>query len=214
MEVIEYVVYYSALFVCSSAITYAIWTRVRVILLRQSILEIRQGLFLAALDHRAFQDPGYVATRRHLNLLAETANHLSMANMVYLHRHLKLFSIDEAVMAESPEMQSHLDGAYVCSAKVVHRYLWNCTSSGWRLRLARVLHLPVGALGPELVRQVAERTKKEKQTRVTGKVSKGYASPLSIDEVITIIQSGVVKNVVVRRNSHMKGPGGAAVREA
>src|ERR1051326_8455178 len=62
----------------SWALAYAWWAIVRVVNLRQDVLDIRDALFDAAADADGLADPAYQAARDHLNKLAASADCLSL----------------------------------------------------------------------------------------------------------------------------------------
>ena len=62
----------------SVGLTYAWWTKVRVICLRQDIFDIRDELFDAALDLNGLGDPAYRQARERLNFAAKIADVFSL----------------------------------------------------------------------------------------------------------------------------------------
>jgi hypothetical protein len=70
-------------FFTSLAISYAWWTKVRIISLRQDIYDKRDQLFDLSLGFGTLEDPAYRATRRHLNHVAQTVDAISFDMLMY-----------------------------------------------------------------------------------------------------------------------------------
>lgn len=116
----------------SGALTYAWWIRVRVVCLRQDIYDLRDELFDIALKLRALDDPGYKATRAHLNGLARSAEVISVPLAIYAstleteaaaHRGHSFRSAD-------PALQSSIDDVHDRCARRLVRFLFWETLSG------------------------------------------------------------------------------------
>lgn len=86
--------------VVSVAVTYAFWAEVRVMRLRQDILDKRDALFDLAAERGGLDDPAYKAARKHLNAIAQSADEICIPLFVYW--------LGEGVKRDGPTLQ-HAD---------------------------------------------------------------------------------------------------------
>lgn len=119
-------------FLVSGGLTYACWVRLRVMFLRQDIYDARDRLFDLAADEGALSDPGYVAFRERLNILARTADAISFPLIVYA---LATTQYPPAAIPESSnhKIRDEIEKITIELGGRIQRYLYWETAAGWVL---------------------------------------------------------------------------------
>lgn len=119
------------LLLTSSAAAYAWWVSLRVVLLRQDILDLRDGLFDAARELDALADPAHRSVRGHLNKVAAHADDITVPVVAFiLYRGLDKSGVTPCFHTNNPELQAAIDHAMEESAHVVGRHLLRRTFTG------------------------------------------------------------------------------------
>jgi hypothetical protein len=117
----------------SACLAYALWSKVRVIFLREELFEIRDDLWDAARRHGGFDDPAYLEARTHLNAAIVAGPLCSVSILQGVVRRVKREDIEAAISQKSQnhEFQNAIDLAYrrTISKCVAYIYLWR--ASGW-----------------------------------------------------------------------------------
>lgn len=116
----------------SLALSYAWLTRIRVIRLRQFVLEMRDALFDVANGLGALDDPAYRAARSHLNAVANSVGEITFDLLLYE------TTVDPACgeatpPSKIPALQSAIDEKLsLCTTRIVQSLLRE-TFVGWVL---------------------------------------------------------------------------------
>ena len=112
----------------SLSLTYAWWTKVRVICLRQDIYDIRDELFDRALKLDGLSDPAYKQARERLNASASVADVFSLITLAKM-KSMDI-SVDDAFCSTNKELQDAIDESLrKCSIRIC-RFLLRETLSG------------------------------------------------------------------------------------
>lgn len=116
----------------SLAVSYAWWSKVRVIRIRQDIFDKRDELFDLAVELNGLDDPAYRFARDHLNALAATVESLSLPALFFVAAEM---CGDDAPSTTRPRhADPRMDEKIVatmgwCSTRIM-RYLLRETASG------------------------------------------------------------------------------------
>lgn len=114
----------------SAAITYAWWTKVRVILLRQQLYDIRDRLFDQALDANGVEESAHHHARKHLNALARTAPHLSLPLLAFALTLGKRRDVQVELRTTNVKLQRAIESAMSDSAVAISQYVIRHTIPG------------------------------------------------------------------------------------
>ena len=112
----------------SLAITHAWWARVRIILLRQDLFDLRDELFSVALRLECFDDEAYRDARNHLNSVARIADTISVPLLSYLS--CGPVPERERPRSDIPELQVAIEQTLENCALRIQRYLLRQTFTG------------------------------------------------------------------------------------
>lgn len=157
--------------ILSASASYAWWTRVRIIDLRQDIFDERDELFDVAMRLDALDDPAYRAARRHLNHIARTVDFISLELLVYVGQHLPPL---DPIHTENEPLRNAIDDACVsCARRIVHSLLRETVSG--RILLLRFR-----------LRGIVTALEKQVTDRMMIWLSSGY--PESVDRVNTLAE--------------------------
>lgn len=117
--------------IISLALSYAWWTKVRVINFRQDVFDIRDELFARAMELKAFDDPAYRATREHLNRLAVSADYATVSVIAYLMHKGLSDGLKDRTRTSNPPLQAAIDASLEATAKRLAHLLVYETATGW-----------------------------------------------------------------------------------
>lgn len=121
----------------SLALSYAWWTRVRVINFRQDVFDIRDELFDRAMELGALDDGAYKAARNHLNSAANTMEMVTVWGVAYYVRHVGVVTTAKEMATKNAPLQEAICNAMEALAVRLTRYLVGETLAG-RLVTLRV----------------------------------------------------------------------------
>lgn len=128
------VLFYVNCFVLSLIVTYAAWVKVRVVLLRQRLFEIRDGLFDEVLLLGALDDPGYRDARTRMNANIRFVPALSIPVMYFLGNSYDGDGVP-VVHSDNPDVQKAIDRARESMHRAIYRYVMRYTASGLLLSI-------------------------------------------------------------------------------
>ena len=127
-------------FLGGCALTYLMWTTVRVVFLRQDIFEIRDRLWFAAQAAGGLDDPAYIEARHHINVMATMASWFSLsvveAMLKFAAQRVRRDGTNVALPRRSDDevLQQAIDRAYAeCTRRITNYMLYDCVS-GWIYR--------------------------------------------------------------------------------
>ena len=115
-------------FLIASGLTYAIYSALRVVLLRQHLFDARDELFDEAARLGALNDPAYRQARDHLNAWAREAHALSWPLIMYCFAHET--PDPDLKKTENMDLQVAIDCAFEKAAMRTWRYLTMQTLPG------------------------------------------------------------------------------------
>ncbi len=112
----------------SLSVSFGVWSRIRVLFLRQEFFRIRDDLWDAAFRLNAFDDPAYRDARSHINSVISSAPLLSIQSLMLAS---SMASKREVPISDNPDMNNEINKAMGQCADKIHRFvLWHKTS-GW-----------------------------------------------------------------------------------
>lgn len=115
----------------SITLTYAWWIRVRVIMFRQNLYDIRDELFDRAADCDGLEDPAHHVARQHINNIAHTAEMFSVPLFAYhLSAGVDGGDFQERLHTDNPKLAAAIEKAMNASANAVTHYLLRRTIPG------------------------------------------------------------------------------------
>lgn len=115
----------------SLALSYAWWIRVRIINFRQDVFDVRDDLFVRAMELHAFEDSAYRATRDHLNKVAASADHATISVIAYLMHKGLTGSLKDRTRTSNEALQVAIDDAIEATATRLAHLLVYETATGW-----------------------------------------------------------------------------------
>jgi len=115
----------------SLATAYGWWVVLRTTLLRQDILDLRDGLFDKAREMDVLDDPAHRRARDHLNMIAGNADWMTIPIIAFvLHRGFDKPGFSPLPQSDNPEFQRAIDSALEQSAHMLARHLLRRTFTG------------------------------------------------------------------------------------
>jgi hypothetical protein len=117
----------------SLVISYVWWLRVRLILFRQEVLDLRDALFDKAMAQGALDDPGYRDARERMNTTCRLAQYYSLPLFLYFLSKVRENPALEQKIVPS-RIQPTIDDAMNQLSMVVVRHIFTRTLTGLLLR--------------------------------------------------------------------------------
>ena len=118
-----------ASFMLGVSISYAVWSKVRVVFLREELFTIRDHLWDVARKHEAFDDPAYVDAREHFNAAVVATPMCSVSILERVAGHVG--GGVEFRRSDNEEFQAAIDCAYRQMTSLCLRYIFLWRASGW-----------------------------------------------------------------------------------
>ncbi len=114
----------------SAGVSYAWWTKVRVLWLRQDIYDLRDELFMASARYSLTHDEAAKSARDHLNTLARIAPVISIPFVVTAIR-TGVVEVRELPRSDDTRLDSLIKEAMNKADRRIARYLAKETLTGW-----------------------------------------------------------------------------------
>lgn len=114
----------------SVALTYAVWTKLRVLILRQELLDIRDDLFDKAVNVGGLTEPAYTEAREFMNDAAAIAEDITWQVMYMVTLINDVTPAVVRIRSDNEVLQAEIDNAYEKVTAVVARHLVRRSLSG------------------------------------------------------------------------------------
>lgn len=106
----------------SCVVTYAWWTVIRIVELREDLFIIRNGLFDVASSCDAFDDPAYLSARAQLDGLIRLADFLSLPILFYLVAFVDHKQPQSPPFSKNAQLQAAIENARSAAAARMARF--------------------------------------------------------------------------------------------
>ena len=117
--------------VLSFTASYAVWSRVRVTLFRETLFAIRDRLWDVAHENCALDDPAYKQARLHLNRCIRVANWMSLSMLLSSMETARQSDTVPLIESDNATMRTAIQLAQTECAKAIATYVMVWRASGW-----------------------------------------------------------------------------------